>query len=138
MADQKYVTLKENIGSVEGNAEISYQVLEIILGIATSQVEGVYEMRGTLSNRINSLFGIINHGKGVDVKFNGDNISADIFVYLEYGVSIPKVSTEIQKIAIEQLSFMTDLELNQVNVHVVGLITKKDETIERVISDSKE
>ncbi|WP_125761057.1 Asp23/Gls24 family envelope stress response protein [Companilactobacillus hulinensis] len=139
MAEQKYVSLQQDSGKVKGNVEISHQVIEILLGIATNQVEGVYEMRGTLSNRIDSLFGIINHGKGVDVVFDDDKISADVFVYLEYGVSIPKVSLEIQKSAIEQLEFMTDLALKEINVHVVGLIAKKESgELERVTTDKKE
>jgi len=139
MAEQKYVSLKQDSGKINGNVEISHQVIEILLGIATSQVEGVYEMRGSLSSRLDSLFGRINHGKGVDVVFNDNQVSADVFVYLEYGVSIPKVSLEIQKSAIEQLEFMTDLTLNEINVHVVGLIAKKDDgEIERVTTDKKE
>lgn len=139
MAEQKYVSLQQDSGKVKGNVEISHQVIEILLGIATNQVEGVYEMRGTLSNRIDSLFGRINHGKGVDVVFDDDKISANVFVYLEYGVSIPKVSLEIQKSAIEQLEFMTDLALKEINVHVVGLIAKKESgELERVTTDKKE
>ncbi|WP_334328467.1 Asp23/Gls24 family envelope stress response protein [Companilactobacillus sp. HBUAS59699] len=139
MAEQKYVSLQQDSGKVKGNVEISHQVIEILLGIATNQVDGVYEMRGTLSNRIDSLFGRINHGKGVDVVFDDDKISADVFVYLEYGVSIPKVSLEIQKSAIEQLEFMTDLALKEINVHVVGLIAKKESgEVERVTTDKKE
>ncbi|WP_125711637.1 Asp23/Gls24 family envelope stress response protein [Companilactobacillus kedongensis] len=139
MAEQKYVSLKQDSGKINGNVEISHQVIEILLGIATSQVEGVYEMRGSLSSRLDSLFGRINHGKGVDVVFNDNQVSADVFVYLEYGVSIPKVSLEIQKSAIEQLEFMTDLTLNEINVHVVGLIAKKEDgEIERVTTEKKE
>lgn len=139
MAEQKYVSLQQDSGKINGNVEISHQVIEILLGIATNQVDGVYEMRGTISSRIDSLFGRINHGKGVDVSFNDDKISADVYVYLEYGVSIPKVSLEIQKSAIEQLEFMTDLDLSEINVHVVGLIAKKETgEIERVITDKKE
>ncbi|KRL68374.1 Asp23/Gls24 family envelope stress response protein [Companilactobacillus versmoldensis] len=138
MADQKYVTLQDD-GKVNGNVEISHQVIEILLGIATNQVEGVYEMRGTISNRINSLFGRMNHGKGVDVVFQDGNVTADVFVYLEYGVSIPKVSFEIQRSAIEQLKFMTDIDISQINVHVVGLIAKKSNgDVERVTTDKKE
>ncbi|MQS88683.1 Asp23/Gls24 family envelope stress response protein [Companilactobacillus mishanensis] len=138
MADQKYVTLQDD-GRVQGNVEISHQVVEILLGIATNQVDGVYEMRGTISNRINSLFGRMNHGKGVDVVFSDDKVSANVYIYLEYGVSIPKVSLEIQRSAIEQLEFMTDLDLTEINVHVVGLIAKKENgELERVTADKKE
>ncbi|MFC6322264.1 Asp23/Gls24 family envelope stress response protein [Companilactobacillus baiquanensis] len=139
MAEQKYVSLKQDSGKINGNVEISHQVIEILLGIATSQVEGVYEMRGSLSSRLDSLFGRINHGKGVDVVLSNNRVSADVFVYLEYGVSIPKVSLEIQKSAIEQLEFMTDLTLDEINVHVVGLIAKKEDgDIERVTTEKKE
>lgn len=108
-----------------GTIEIVPDVLEVILGIAAVDVDGVYQMRGSLASSINALFGRVNRGKGVDLKVDGDRITADVYVYLNYGVSVPKVALTLQETLREQLLFMTDLELAEVNVHVVGVVPEK-------------
>jgi uncharacterized alkaline shock family protein YloU len=46
---------------------------------------------------------------------------------LEYGVSVPKVAAEIQDKIKQQVTLMTDLSVKEVNVHVQGVITEKEE-----------
>ncbi len=82
-------------------------------------------MRGTLASQINELFGRANHGKGVTLTVDGDKLTADVYVYLNYGVSVPKVALAMQTQLREQLLYMTDLALNTVNVHVVGVVPEK-------------
>ncbi|MDO1605560.1 Asp23/Gls24 family envelope stress response protein [Lactobacillus sp. YT155] len=125
MSDSKYISIQQKNNNVSGDVKVSPKVLETILGIAAKEVDGVYDMRDSLSSTLNSIFGMDNHGKGVTIKETDDGLVADIFVYFDYGVSVPKVSIKLQKAFKEQLSFMTDLKLTDVNVHVVGLIAKK-------------
>ncbi|EAC3855199.1 Asp23/Gls24 family envelope stress response protein, partial [Listeria monocytogenes] len=40
-----------------GEIVIAPEVIEIIIGIAASKVEGVYGMRGTLANSVTELLG---------------------------------------------------------------------------------
>lgn len=85
-------------------------------------------MRGSLKSGLSWVLGRENHGKGVNVKTDEDNkLIADVYVYLESGVNVPKVGMEIQKALKAQLLQMTDLELKSINVHVVGLIFPEDE-----------
>lgn len=111
-----------------GRIEIAPEVLEILLGIAASQIDGVYEMRGTLANNINAWFGRVNRGKGVTVSVHEDQLTVDVYVYMDYGVSVPKVALDMQQALKDQLLYMTDLHLDMINVHVVGLIPQKNES----------
>ncbi|KRK74290.1 Asp23/Gls24 family envelope stress response protein [Lacticaseibacillus nasuensis] len=124
MAEEKNIILA-NRENAAGTIEIVPEVLEVILGIAAVQVDGVYQMRGTLASQINELFGRANHGKGVTLTVDGDKLTADVYVYLNYGVSVPKVALAMQTQLREQLLYMTDLALNTVNVHVVGVVPEK-------------
>ncbi|HJE44744.1 Asp23/Gls24 family envelope stress response protein [Levilactobacillus namurensis] len=108
-----------------GKIEVAPQVLEIIVGIAASQTDGVARMRGSLANSVNELFGRKEHGKGVKLTFDGDELAVDVYVYLNYGVAVPKVALAIQDSVKQQLLFMTDLDLHEVNVHVEGVIPEK-------------
>ncbi|MCD2256205.1 Asp23/Gls24 family envelope stress response protein [Agrilactobacillus fermenti] len=124
MAENTNIVLQE-LDNGKGRIEIAPEVLEVLLGIAASQIEGVYEMRGTLKNNINEWFGHINHGKGVSVSLVDGHLFVDVYAYLRYGVSVPKVAMSMQKTLKEQLLYMTDLVIDQINIHVVGVIPEK-------------
>ena len=108
-----------------GQIELAPQVLEIIAGIAATDVDGVASMRGSFANSVNELFGRKGHGKGVKLVLNDDELDVDIYVYLDYGSAVPKVAMAIQENVKERLLFMTDLKVRQVNVHVEGVIPEK-------------
>lgn len=55
-------------------------------------------MRGTLTNSINQWFGRENRGKGVNLTVEDDKLIADVYVYLNYGVSVPKVALAMQTV----------------------------------------
>ena len=57
---------------------------------------------------------------------NGD-LTADVYVYLKYGVNVPSVAAKIQEALKQQLAQMTDMNLKSINVHVVGLVFPEDE-----------
>ncbi|MEJ6348589.1 MULTISPECIES: Asp23/Gls24 family envelope stress response protein [Holzapfeliella] len=129
MAEDTAILLAKD-GS-DDQIKVNLHVLEIILGIAATKIEGVYQMRGTFGNNLNELFGRINRGKGVTIEVNEHNqLKTDVYVYLKYGVSVPQVALTLQKELTEQLKQMTDLKLDEINIHVVGLVSQKPEKID--------
>ena len=105
-----------------GKVEISPEVIEIIAGIAATEVEGVATMRGNFAAGVAERLGRkSNHGKGVKVELSDGGICVDAFVITNYGVSIPDVCRKIQENVFQTLQNMTAIKLNEVNVHVVGV-----------------
>lgn len=128
MADNSTILLSSNDKGDETRVDLS--VLEVILGIAARKVDGVSEMRGSIKSGLDALFGRTNRGKGVSLSVDDGKLTADIYVYLDYGVNVPQVAVKLQKKLVLQLQQMTDLTLNEVNIHVVGLISE-DEKVEK-------
>lgn len=110
---------------LEGATQIAPEVIEIIAQIATQEVDGVYSMRGKLSDRFTSAFGTNSRGKGVELTQSEDGLVIDAYVFLQYGVAVPRVALEIQNAIKSQISSMTDLHIAQTNVHVSGIIPEK-------------
>lgn len=134
MADNLVITPVHD--DLAGDIVIAPEVMEVIIGIAASKVDGVYAMQGTLASNVNELFGRTAHGKGVSLTVTEDGLlNVELDCYVEFGVSVPKVAMEMQEKVKQQVLYMTDLELNEVNVHVVGMVagdrdeseTEKDE-----------
>ena len=126
MADNSTIVLS---GSEDGDQiKIDLRVLEVILGISAQKVDGVAGMRGGLKSGFNRVFGREDRGKGVDLSVDEDSqLTADVYVYLKYGVNVPAVAGKVQAALQQQLTQMTDMNLKAINVHVVGLVFPEDE-----------
>lgn len=117
----EHVLEMENGHNSLGRVEIAPEVIEVIAGIAASEIEGVAQMRGNFAAGVVEKLGKKNHGKGVKVDLTDRGIIIDIYCVMNFGVSIPTVSQKIQENVRQALLTMTGLETTEVNVHVVGV-----------------
>ncbi|GGC91327.1 hypothetical protein GCM10007216_22570 [Thalassobacillus devorans] len=130
MSEQRLLNVSSD--SSLGNVEIAPEVIEVIAGIAASEVAGVASMRGNFASGVVERLGKKNHGKGVKVELEDDGISIDVFVVMDYGIAIPAAAQKIQDNIRQALINMTALEINEINIHVVGvqMELKEDEVVE--------
>ncbi len=105
-----------------GKVEIAPEVIEVIAGIAASEVEGVAQMRGNFASGVVERLGKKNHGKGVKVELSEEGIKVEVFCLMKFGISIPAVAQEIQDNIRQALLNMTALEAQEINIHVVGIL----------------
>ncbi|CAM2854044.1 Asp23/Gls24 family envelope stress response protein [Dolosigranulum pigrum] len=109
-----------------GDIELAPEVLEVISNIAANEVSGVYALKGTFSTDMKALFtNQTNYKKGVQLSYEQDGINLDVYCNLNLGVNVPKVALEIQERVKEQIYHMTDIELSEVNVHIVSMVSDK-------------
>ncbi|GAA0602722.1 fatty acid biosynthesis protein YqhY [Virgibacillus siamensis] len=104
-----------------GKVEIAPEVIEVITGIAASEVDGLSSMRGNFATGVVERFGKKSHSKGVKVELTEEGILIDLFVVLNFGVSIPQVAQKVQDNIRQTLKNMTALEIDEINIHVVGI-----------------
>ena len=121
----------EVIGEVveeNDSIKISNDVIAIIAGAAVSEVPGVYGMSGGFAGGISEVLkGKKNLAKGIKVDATEENAKIDVNIIVEYGARIPDVAFEIQNRVKKSVENMTGLKVDQVNVHVQGVKTEKDE-----------
>ncbi|KSU63598.1 hypothetical protein AS034_04950 [[Bacillus] enclensis] len=117
-----------------GKIEIAPEVIEVIAGIAASEVEGVSQMRGSFATGVVERLGKKNHGKGVKVELAEEGIIIDVYCIMKFGVSIPTVAQKIQDNIRQALLNMTALDADEVNVHIVG-VQFENQTIEAEIEE---
>lgn len=110
-----------------GKVEIAPDVIEVIAGIATSEIKGVYSTRGNFAVGVAEKFGLKSHSKGIKVELTEEGVTIDVFVVFDYGVTIPVVAQDVQRNIRETLKNMTALEIQEINVHVVGVQLDKEE-----------
>ena len=106
-----------------GEIVIAPRVLEKIIAIATAKVDGVHSLE---NKSVSDSLSKRALGRVVYLRTQEDGqISVDIYLYLEYGVAVPKVAVAIQKAVKTAVYNMADVTLDDVNIHVVGIVTEK-------------
>jgi len=99
-------------GTSLGEIRISDDVLAIIAGTATHEVEGVH---------VTSK----NFAKGVKISIEDGGVMVNISIMVKFGYKIHKVSEEVQKRIVTALETMVGMKVIEVNVTVAGLRYEK-------------
>lgn len=107
-----------------GNIQIAPEVIEIIAGLATIEVEGVAGMSGGFASGVAELLGRKNLSKGVKVEVGQLEAAVDVSIVVEYGNRIPEVAVNIQGNVKNAIESMTGLSVVEVNVHIHDVIFK--------------
>ena len=126
MAENSKIILSSEDQSL-GTIELAPRVLEIIAGIAASEIDGVSKMYGSLANNVSELLGRSDRRRGVKLSGNNDDLTIDVDVYINYGVSVPTLAAQIQAWVKQQVALMTDLTVGEVNVHIKGIVPPKND-----------
>lgn len=121
MAEDSKIILNSDDQSL-GTIQIAPRVLEIIAGIAASEVDGVSRMYSTLANSVSELLGRSDYRRGVKIVNDDNELVIDVDVYVRYGVSVPRTADLIQKRIKQQIALMTNLQVTEVNVHIKGIV----------------
>ncbi|SDC00342.1 Uncharacterized conserved protein YloU, alkaline shock protein (Asp23) family [Pelagirhabdus alkalitolerans] len=124
MSEQTILNVSEDANL--GRVEIAPDVIEVIAGIATTEIKGVSSTRGNFASGVAERFGKKTHGKGIKVELSETGVGIDVFVVLDYGTTIPVLAQKIQDNIRQALKTMTALEIEEINVHVVGIQMEKE------------
>ena len=104
-----------------GDVRVADEVVAIIAGLATTEVEGVSSMAGNITNEIVSKLGMKNLSKGILVEVMENEVKVDVAINIAYGYSIPDVSAKVQDKVKSALENMTGLTVAVVNVRIASV-----------------
>ena len=107
----------------QGEIVIAPRVLEVITGIAAAKVDGVHSLQ---NKRVADSWSKTSLNKGIYLETDEEGrVTADIYVYLEYGVNVPAVSMDIQRAVKTAVLNYADVQVDAVNIHVNGIVPEK-------------
>ena len=104
-----------------GEVKVADEVVAIIAGLAATEVDGVSSMAGNITNEIVSRLGMKNLSKGILVEVLDDEVKVDVAINIDYGYSIPDVSSKVQEKVKSTIENMTGLTVAVVNVRIASV-----------------
>lgn len=99
-----------------GKTTIAPGVLVRIAQLTSLSVPGVAGM-AAIPGGVNRLFRR-ELGDGVRIELNNGSVAADLYLVLEYGVEVRKVSRKVQREVARALEDMVGMEVTSVDVHI--------------------
>ncbi|MBR4359493.1 MAG: Asp23/Gls24 family envelope stress response protein [Clostridia bacterium] len=112
---------------LQNGGTISYanEVIATIAGVAANEIDGVAGMcvSGGISEMLTRNKNIT---KGVKVEVGSQEAAVDLYVIVDYGKPIQKVSAEVQENVRRALESLTGLHVVRVDVHVQGVSFEKE------------
>ena len=102
-----------------GQITISEDVLLKVAGYAALDCYGIVGMASKRStDGIVQLMGKENLGRGVKIRTSGDKVDIDLFIIVEYGISISAVAASIIETVKYKVEHLTGIQVGRVNVCV--------------------
>ncbi len=111
---------EESVGAVQ----IADDVVAMIAGLATTEVEGVSAMAGNITNELMSKVGVKSLTKGVKVDILDGVATVDLAVTVEYGYNIPATCQKVQLKVKNAIENMTGLTVADVNIRIASVNMK--------------
>ncbi len=105
-----------------GSVRIASDVVATIASLAAADVPGIAGMSGGVVGGIAEMLGRKNLTKGVKVEVSEKETTIEVFLIVEYGVSIADVAQQVQQNVKSTVESMTGLNCNAVNIHVQGIV----------------
>lgn len=104
-----------------GDIKVSANVVMTIAAVAALEVAGVHSLQGTAADEIVTMLKIKNLAQGVRIEIENNQARVALAIILEYGYSIPKISSQVQEKVKSAIETMTGLEVVSVNVRIGGV-----------------
>ena len=105
-----------------GTIYISEDVMLKVVGYAALECYGIVAMSGKrATDGIVEWLGRENLSKGVQIRNAGDMLDVDLYIIVEYGISISEVCKTIVDTVRYKLESMTGVKVHKVNISVEGI-----------------
>lgn len=119
--EQKFVQMTPEGKEYLGTIEIAPEVITVIAGIATMEVEGIAGTRGNFAAGVVERLGKKVHGKGIKTEITSEGLFIDVYCLVKYGASVQNVAREVQSQIRQAIENMTSLVPKEVNIHITGV-----------------
>ena len=113
---------KNILTSEDGSVSYKRSVLQSIIGLATKEISGVASLNPYGFSKFKLWFSK-NHHYGLKIEYvNESHVVVDVYVNVLFGYSVNDVAFRVQENVKSSIESMTDFKVDNINVHVLGVV----------------
>lgn len=115
--------MPKTIETQYGQITVAEEVIATSAGFAAMECEGLASMasRRQVVDRLTEAFGRDNPGRGVEVRLNGEELTIDLFIIVDYGVNIYETAQIVRQKVHYLLSDTVGVDATSINIFVQGV-----------------
>lgn len=110
-----------------GKVVCNKNILLSVINLAAKEISGVSKLCNNFGSKIKRIFSRSNYFEGVKVSYGKDSIMVDIYLNVFFGYSVADVAYRVQENIKNGISSMMDININGINVHVLGVDFSKED-----------
>ena len=110
----------------KGNVTFNRNIILSVVNLAAKEISGVSSLVANFGSALKRWFGK-NYYEGVNLTNNNGKLSVDVYLNVYFGYNVSEISYRVQENIKNSLSSMIDVEIDKVNVHVLGVDFIKEE-----------
>ncbi len=110
----------------KGNVTFNKNIILSVVNLAAKEISGVSSLVANFGSALKRWFGN-NYYEGVKLTDNNGKLNVDVYLNVYYGYNVSEISYRVQENIKNSLSSMIDVEIDKVNVHVLGVDFIKEE-----------
>jgi uncharacterized alkaline shock family protein YloU len=126
--------LPSALNTAQGKTTIADLVVTKVASIAAYEVPGVHALGGGAARAFGAMTQRVGIGdertQGVSVEVGEREAAVDLTFVIDYGESIPQVSTRVRENVIRRIEGICGLTVTEVNIAVIDLYFPGDEVAE--------
>lgn len=121
--------MENKLPEVKGEIKINEDVIATIVAMALAEAKGIKPATGgSFIEELAEKFGKRPTPRGVKVEVEGEEVSVDLSLTVEYGMKIPSLILEVQEKIKTTVEEMTGYKVKEINVTIQGIhLGRKEE-----------
>ena len=105
---------------IEGEVSYNKDIILSVIRLAATEIVGVSSLAESFGLTFKRWFSN-NVNNGVKIYYNGNKIGAHIYLNVKFGYNVSDISYRVQENIKNALSSMVDVEIDKINVHILGV-----------------
>lgn len=114
----KVIVAEDN--ELKDNVTYKKNVVTSIVSLATQEINGIASISRKSFSKIKSALNK-NSNHGINVTFENNIATIDVYVNVKFGYQVRDVSFRVQENIKSSVESMTEYKVGHVNVHIVGV-----------------
>ncbi len=115
---------------IRGDVSYNKDIILSVVKIATTEITGV--------SGLNQNFGLVlkrwfnnNYNEGVKIVLSDSVLSVSVYITVQFGYNVSEIAYHVQENIKNAVTSILGLELDKINVHVLGVTFKTDEVAQQ-------
>lgn len=110
---------KEKLVKVKGDVKFEKNIVLSVINLATKEIAGVSSLVLNYGSCLSRLFNK-NLYEGVKITYQNSVPSVDVYINVYYGFNVSEIAYRVQENIKNSIASMIDMNIDTINVHVLG------------------